>query len=218
MDIPESEHGFSDSRLGKAGLAVFPIPGGKLGSRPFFGGSYLAIPASAKHAKNAQRLLLFLLRADNLNRYTHGIGFLPPDESVLNIPEWGAVEKELIAMTNDLGAHYRHAQKSAKNSDDALAALLIRYDGRINAALNIQNTTDRSAADVAQILGEDIPTQQFTPHKAIKAPEQSAPAEVPHRSIFQWILAVGVFGMLILTIILSKMVHNLKIKEKKRRR
>lgn len=241
MDIPESEHGFSDRRLGKSGLAVFSIPGGKLGSKPFFGGSYLAIPASAKHTKSAQRLLLFLLRADNLNRYTHGIGFLPPDESVLNvwakdsrysglvkdlehgqsfpnIPEWGAVEKELIAMTNDIGAHYRHAQKSAKNSDAALAALLIRYDGRINAALNIQDTTGRSVADIAQILREDIPTQQFAPHKAIKVPEQSAPAEVPHRSIFQWILAGGIFGMLILTIILSKTMHNLKIKEKKRRR
>lgn len=242
MDIPEAEHGFSDSQLGKAGLAVFSIPGGKLGSKPFFGGSYLAMPTSAKHVKGAQSLLLFLLRADNLNRYTHSIGFLPPDESVLNvwakderysglvkdlergqsfpnIPEWGAVESELIAMTNDIGALYRRTQKSGKNSNAGLAALLIKYDARINTALGNADTTTHSTADIIRILGWNEPAQKFTPHKAIKANVSSAPAkDAPHRSIFQWILAGGVFGMLILTIILSKMMHQLKIPENNRRR
>ena len=198
MDIPNPSTVFRQQAR-ESRLAVFPIPG-KLGSRPFFGGSYLAIPASAKHAKSAQRLLLFLLRADNLNRYTHGIGFLPPDESVLNVwakdsrysglvkdlehgqsfPEhsgMGRREKELIAMTNDIGAHYRHAEKVRK-IPMTRSPLFSSDMTDAKRRAEIQNTTDRSAADGADTRGRAA----VHPHKAIKG------TVVGVSGIFQWIL------------------------------
>ncbi len=128
LDYPEKSGGLANSSIAKDGIKVLSLPSGPNGKSSFMGGSHLALCNKIDSSKYAlaERLLVYLLRADNIDAYSRQVGFLPADRSILhiwnrdaryskivasldhcrsfpNIPEWGEVEKVLVGMSNSIG-------------------------------------------------------------------------------------------------------------------
>ena len=163
MEVPNDEGGLKDSPITADGIAIVnPLegPAGKVG---FVGGSHLAL--SPNHKAVGEILLQFLLRADNMDAYTRQVGFLPADESIVNIwrkdsrysqlietmkvgrsfpniPEWVAVEGILIELSNSLGTLYRdHSPSPARNR--MVAELFWNAHQRIDQAVGHRATLDK---------------------------------------------------------------------------
>lgn len=154
--VDESEGGTLNAKIGQEGILTFPIPAGAGGSVAFIGGSNLALPKVKASNAKALKLLMFLTRADNLDKYTRKIGFLPPDESVLevwsqdalykviidatqngrvypNIPNWGQIESMLVEM---FSAVWTLLDAVGLYTDEELYKILYQYNDKINASLN----------------------------------------------------------------------------------
>jgi len=182
--IPESEGGLQSSRIGVDGVVAFPVPAGSGGSVSFVGGSNLALPMAKKDDKDAQRLLFFLTRPDNLDEYTRKIGFLPPDRNVQqvwakdegyrvlveqaatgrtypNIPGWGSIEAVLIEM---FGSIWSMMDVGGLYSEQALYNTLIQYNAKVNSLLG---------APVGVVPSED----EF--YKMVAASEAEVATSVP---------------------------------------
>lgn len=194
--IPESEGGLQGSRIGLDGVVAFPVPAGSGGSVSFIGGSNLALPMSKKDDKNAQRLLFFLTRADNLDLYTRKIGFLPPDRNVQkvwaqdegyrvmveqaakgrtypNIPDWGSIESQLIEM---FGSIWSMLDVGGLYSEEALYKILVDYNEKVNSILHAP------AADVPtldafhqMIAASNAEVAAAAPAALVKLPAVSEP-------------------------------------------
>ena len=164
MEISNDEGGLKESPITADGIAIVnPLegPAGKVG---FVGGSHLTL--SPNHKAAGEALLQFLLRADNMDAYTRQVGFLPADESIVNIwhkdsrysqlietmktgksfpniPEWVAVEGTLIELSNSLGALYRDTLPlPARNRQ--VAELFWNAHQRIELAVGHQSTLEKA--------------------------------------------------------------------------
>ena len=163
MEISNEEGGLKESPITADGIAIVnPLegPAGKVG---FVGGSHLTL--SPNHKAAGEALLQFLLRADNMDAYTRQVGFLPADESIVNIwrkdarysqlietmktgksfpniPEWVAVEGTLIELSNSLGALYRDVPPSPSRNRQ-VAELLWNAHQRIELAVGHRSTLEK---------------------------------------------------------------------------
>lgn len=158
--VLESEGGTQNSKIGVEGISTFPIPTGPGGSVAFVGGSNLALPKVKAKDPQALKLLLFLTRPDNLDKYTSKIGFLPPDRGVLqvwaqdslyrvlveqaengraypNIPDWGTIESMLVEM---FSAVWTLLDAGGIYTDEELFKILVQYNDRVNTALKVDVT------------------------------------------------------------------------------
>jgi multiple sugar transport system substrate-binding protein len=159
LDYPEKSGGLANSSIARDGIKVLSLPAGPNGKSSFMGGSHLALgnkKDSSKYAL-AERLLIYMLRADNIDAYSRQVGFLPADRSILNIwnrdaryskivgslehcrsfpniPEWGEVEKVLVSLSNGMGDLFSKTGHQKKRS--ALLAKMV-YDAhvKVNAVL-----------------------------------------------------------------------------------
>ena len=154
LEDPESSGGLANSQIAKDGIKILNMLSGPQGTFSFMGGSHLALGNKQDTSKYAmaERLLIYMLRADNVDAFSRQVGFLPADRSILhiwnrdnrysklvagleyyrsfpNIPEWGEVEKVLIDMSNGMGSLF--AKTGNKKQRSAMLAKLV-YDANAN--------------------------------------------------------------------------------------
>lgn len=150
LEYPETSGGLASSAIAKDGIKILNLLSGPNGTFSFMGGSHLALGNKQDTSKYAlaERFLVYLLRADNIDAFSRQVGFLPADRSILhiwnrdarysklvaslenyrcfpNIPEWGEVEKILIKMSNGMGSLF--AKTGSKKLRSAMLAKLV-YD------------------------------------------------------------------------------------------
>ena len=164
LEFPEKAGGLASSAIANDGIKVLELPAGSHGRFSFMGGSHLALgnkKDSSKYAQ-AEQLLAYMLRADNIDAFSRQVGFLPADRSILhiwnrdsryskivaglehgrsfpNIPEWGEVEKVLIDLSNSMGTLFLNTKHRKKRSA-ALAKLVYDANEKINALLNYSDS------------------------------------------------------------------------------
>jgi len=226
--VAESEGGTLNSRIGQEGLLTYPIPSGPGGSIAFVGGSDLALPKNKAKNQDALKLLLFLTRADNLDKYTKKIGFLPPDRSVLqvwaqdslyrvlveqaekgraypNIPNWGDIESTLVEM---FSAVWTLLDAGGIYTDEELYKILVQYNDKIDKALNAPETTPTSLADFQAAIRE-IPTLSALDADTVKV--QAAASSVASATSLPWLPIGGVvafaLALLGMVIFIKKRKH-----------
>jgi multiple sugar transport system substrate-binding protein len=125
----------------------------------FVGGTALAIPKTS--AKNAQavKLLLFLTRADNLDKYSWPVG-LPADREVMKarakgplyrvlaeqvehgrsyptLPIWENIEALLVEMFSTV---WTLVDTAGRDSDEDLYKILVDYSARVDKLLRVENS------------------------------------------------------------------------------
>ena len=180
LEFPEQTGGLANSAIAKDGIKVMDLPAGPHGKFSFMGGSHLALGHKQDTSKYAlaEQLLAYMLRADNIDAFSRQVGFLPADRSILhiwnrdaryskivaelehsrsfpNIPEWGEVEKVLIALSNNMGALFANTKHRKKRSA-ALAKMVYDANAKINEILNHSDSLN---------FGEKLHwTQQFFLH------------------------------------------------------
>ena len=168
LDHPESAGGLADFAIAKDGIKVMNLISGPSGKFSFMGGSHLALGKKKDRSKNAlaEKLLTYMLRADNIDAYSRQVGFLPADRSILhiwnrdsrysklvasleycrsfpNIPEWGEVENVLTDLSNGIGAVLAKFGDSKQRSEH-LAKLVYDASGKINAVLQHSDSLDEA--------------------------------------------------------------------------
>ena len=157
--LPESQGGTRSSRIGQEGVVSFPIPAGPSGSVAFVGGSALAIPKTSANNAKAVKLLLFLNRADNLDKYSWPIG-LPADREVMatraknplyrvlaeqvehgrsypNLPVWESIEALLVEM---FSAVWTLVDTVGPDSDEELYRILGDYSARVDKLRGVEDS------------------------------------------------------------------------------
>ncbi len=225
LDIPVSENGLKETSIGEDGILLLPFPNGSRGHFTFVGGSHLAIPKAKGKDTQARRLLQFLVRADNMDRYTRRIGFLPADKSILsvratdpryydlikeieengrafpNIPKWGDIENELIAMFNRFGQIFRN-QDGEEMRTSLITASLLATHRKINLILGHDSGEYEESADtlfIKKVLFAERPFPPFVPKNTIAAPDtvRTATPEVkPKPSFIRILILLGGAGIL----------------------
>ena len=166
LDYPGEAGGLANTAVAKDGIKVMDLPSGPFGKFSFMGGSHLALcrkQDSSKYAL-AEKLLVYMLRADNIDAFSRQVGFLPADRSILhiwnrdsrysklvaglensrsfpNIPEWGDVETILLELSNNMGLLFSKKKNKKKNSA-ALAKMVYDANVKINAVLNYDDTVN----------------------------------------------------------------------------
>jgi multiple sugar transport system substrate-binding protein len=214
--VSETEGGTLNSKIGQEGILTFPIPAGPGGSVAFVGGSNLALPQAKSKDANALKLLLFLTRADNLDKYTKKIGFLPPDKGVLqvwaqdplyrvlveqaekgraypNIPDWGTVESMLVEMFSavwtllDVGGIY---------TDEDLYKILVQYNDKVNEALKAPVVNHMQLPEFTAAINEITPLASLE-QDSVKV---EAPTETDTSSMagLDWKIVAGCGLLLVL--------------------
>lgn len=169
MEFGNDLGGLMESSLAKDGITVVPAPKGPAGRFTFVGGSHLALPKIGAYnetrRKSAVDLFLYMLRADNVDYYSHQIGFLPADRgliriwaednryyqlidglekngrSFLNIPEWGQVEVIINDMVNHIGKTLLDRNLDAA---EEIANLVVDAHEKVNAVLGYSDSTNGS--------------------------------------------------------------------------
>ena len=159
LDYPEKSGGLANSAIAKDGIKILNMLSGPNGKSSFMGGSHLALGNKKDVSKYglAERLLVYMLRADNIDAFSRQVGFLPADRSILhiwnrdarysklvaglehcrsfpNIPEWGEVENVLIGLSNDMGVLFTKVGNLKKRSA-YLAKLVYDANEKINKIL-----------------------------------------------------------------------------------
>lgn len=176
LEFFPSEGGLRTMPISEDGIMAIPFPGGPAGKAAYVGGSHLAISGKGDAVRRAQaeKLLVYLLRADNLDAYSRKIGFLPADQGLIriwfkdiryaqlinnldrgktfpNIAEWGVIENILNNLAGDVAkVNERTANVSRRNSE--IAKLLIAADRKMNEVLKVESAQGISQADVEKYL------------------------------------------------------------------
>ncbi len=211
--LPEAQGGLQGSRLGQDGIFTFPIPAGAGGSVAFVGGSNLAIPKSKAKSDGASKLLLFLIRPDNLDKYTKQIGFLSPDKDILrswasdaqyrviveqaehgraypNVPNWGKVESALVQMFSQVWSLFGSAKGY---SDQDLYSILVEYDARIDSILGAKKSASGMTWRQFQAAIEEIPSLASVDGRAaVVAPPPPPP---PKDRMIYFFIVLGVLAV-----------------------
>ena len=227
--VSETQGGTQNSRIGQEGIMTFPIPAGPGGSVAFVGGSNLALPKTKANDKNALKLLLFLTRPDNLDKYTHKIGFLPPDRGVLqvwaqdslyrvlveqaengraypNIPNWGDIEATLVEM---FGAVWTLLDAGGIYTDEELYKILIQYNDKVNKTLGLEMSPPVMALPEFQAAIKEIPTLASLEAEPVKP---AAPVPPPSEGMGMFVmLGVGA-AVLVLLVLLVLVIRHFRTK------
>jgi len=190
--------GLMESPLAKDGIDVVPAPKGPAGRFTFVGGSHLALPRNGvyrgpERRKSAVSLLIHMLRADNVDYYSHQIGFLPADRSLmriwakdsryyqlinglekdgrsfLNIPEWREVEVAVNDMANRIG---KILLDRDSDPSDEIARQILSTHNAINGILNYKDTADGDS------LWACVKLSMMQPVEEAKSELHEAPEEV----------------------------------------
>jgi multiple sugar transport system substrate-binding protein len=217
--VPEAQGGLQGTRIGADGILTFPIPAGPGGSVAFVGGSNLAIPKHKAKSEEAQKLLLFLIRPANLDKYTKQIGFLPPDKDVLrswaadplyrvvveqaeygraypNIPNWEKVESALVEMFSTVWALFDSA---GGYRDEELFRTLVEFDGKIDGLFGTKKAAPRMTWSQFQAAIREIPDLASVEGRKATAPLPVAPLPTDHGRLLYFALGLlGVAGVAIL--------------------
>jgi len=207
--------GLMESPLAKDGIAVVPAPKGPNGRFTFVGGSHLALPRNGIY-KGAERrrlaigLFLHMLRADNVDYYSHQIGFLPADKglmrlwakdsryyqlinglekdgrSFVNIPEWRQIEVAVNDMVNRIGKILLDRES---DPSDGIARQVLETHKKINGILNYNDPADPDSLWACVKLSMLQPVEEFR-SELLEAPEEP---ETPLFAIVVAVVAVIVF-------------------------
>lgn len=186
LEFFPSEGGLRTMPISEDGIMAIPFPGGPAGKSAFVGGSHLALSGKGDALRRAQaeKLLVYLLRADNLDAYSRKIGFLPADQGLVriwvkdvryiqlvnnldqgktfpNIAEWGVIEYVLNNLAGNVAkVHSRTSDASMRNAE--IAKLLVAANRKINEILKASDLQEMPLADVVKYLsevpGEVVPT------------------------------------------------------------
>lgn len=223
MEMESKDGGLKEAPIAEAGVAIVePLEGDK-GIVSFVGGSHLVMPK--RHKASAEKLLCYLLRADNMDAYTRQVGFLPADESIVNIwgkdaryskiietmkngksfpniPEWVAIEGILIEFSNALGDVLRGAS-SLQAVEDQVVELFWNTHQKINQSLGHAETLSKPSAV------SHIKKQLFAPVEEVVPESMVASAEEQGGSIWVFILvvviaAVAAVGGMALSMLIRK--------------
>jgi len=168
LDYPEHAGGLGSSSIAKDGIKVLNVLSGPSGKFSFMGGSHLALGKKKDTTKYAlaEQLLVYMLRADNIDAFSRQVGFLPADRSILhiwnrdsrysklisgldncrsfpNIPEWGEVEKILIDLSNGMGELFTKTGDRKKRSV-ALAKVVYEAHAKINKVLGYRDSLNET--------------------------------------------------------------------------
>lgn len=188
--IESNSGGLSQAKIGIDSLVVMPMPKGSAGSIAFIGGSNLAIPASNKRPE-AIKLLKFLTDDENQDDYTKRIGLLPSSKKVLdawaededykvlvnalqtgktyaNIPEWGTIEQNLVAM---FSAVWDLMEIPSLYSEEKLYQIFKTYSDEINKVLGYTEISPMTQVEFEKIWHKVI--AEIRPDKNAEAPETS---------------------------------------------
>ena len=209
MEMESKDGGLKDAPIAKAGVAIVePLEGDK-GIVSFVGGSHLVMPK--QHKASAEKLLCYMLRADNMDAYTRQVGFLPADESIVNIwdkdaryskiietmkngksfpniPEWVAIEGILIEFSNALGDMLRDAS-SLQAVEDQVVELFWNTHQKINESLGYAEAQDKSR------MVFRIKDLLFAPVEEVVPESMSVPAEEQGGSTLVFILVVAIAAL-----------------------
>ena len=204
MEIESQDGGLKDAPIAEAGVAIVePLEGDK-GIVSFVGGSHLVMPK--RHKASAEKLLCYLLRADNMDAYTRQAGFLPADESIVNIwgkdaryskiietmkngksfpniPEWVAIEGILIEFSNALGDVLRGAS-SLQAVENQVVELFWQTHQKINQSLGYAEAQDKSRSHIKELL--------LAPVEEVVPESMAVPAEEQGGSVLVFILVVAI--------------------------
>ena len=209
IEMETKDGGLKDAPIAEAGVAIVePLEGDK-GIVSFVGGSHLVMPK--QHKVSAEKLLCYMLRADNIDAYTRQVGFLPADESIVNIwgkdaryskiietmkngksfpniPEWVAIEGILNEFSNALGDVLRDAS-SSQAVEDQVVELFWNTHQKINKSLSYNDTQDKSSmiSRIKELL--------FAPIEEVVPESMSIPAEEQGGSILVFILVVAIAAL-----------------------
>lgn len=223
IEMESKDGGLKEAPIAEAGVAIVePLEGDK-GIVSFVGGSHLVMPKL--HKASAEKLLCYLLRADNMDAYTRQVGFLPADESIVNIwdkdaryskiietmkngksfpniPEWVAIEGILIEFSNALGDVLRESS-SLSAAEDQVVELFWKTHQKINQSLGYTETLSKSSA-VSRIK-----EQLLAPVEEVVPESMANPAEEQGGSILVFILvvviaAVAAVGGMALSMLIRK--------------
>lgn len=178
LEFFPSEGGLRTMPISDDGIMAIPFPIGPAGKSAFVGGSHLALSGRGDALRRAQaeKLLVYLLRADNLDAYSRKIGFLPADQGLVriwfkdirytqlvnnldrgktfpNIAEWGIIENILNNLAGEVAAvHSLTADGSRRTAE--IAKLLVNAHRKINEILKVESAQEMPLADVERILSE----------------------------------------------------------------
>ncbi len=185
LEFFPSEGGLRTTPIAEDGIMTIPFPMGPGGKAAFVGGSHLALSKrgdALRHAQ-AEKLLVYLLRADNMDAFSRKIGFLPADQGLvriwmkdmrytqlvnnlergktfLNIPEWGAIEALMNNLAGDVG-RVNFKTLDAKKRAMGIAKLLVAADKAVNDILKapVDSTKNQpSLEEIAKRLS-DLPAE-----------------------------------------------------------
>ncbi len=206
LEMESKDGGLKDAPIAEAGVAIVePLEGDK-GIVSFVGGSHLVMPK--RHKASAEKLLCYLLRADNMDAYTRQVGFLPADESIVNIwdkdaryskiietmkngksfpniPEWVTIEGILIELSNGLGDVLRGAP-SLQDVENQVVELFWNTHQKINQSLGYAEKQDKASAV------SHIKKQLLAPVEEVVPESMAAPAEEQDGSIWVFVLVVAI--------------------------
>lgn len=236
MDVSIQEGGLKEKSIAKDGIVLFSMPSGPSGHFTFVGGSHLAVSKGAK--KDAQKLLQFLVRVDNIDAYTRRIGFLPSDKSVIsvwsqdirynhliedlkqgrsfpNIAKWGEIENILIELSNSVGSIYRYAVEDEDRTSE-VALLIVKADEKINALLSpdtVVRNTDSLVKWTEKILTQKEKEDDFL---SVKWFPKAFLIRLPGESwAFRLAVLLGVIVVCFFIFFVESKAHLIRRKKKK---
>lgn len=215
LEFPTEMGGLKSTHIGSDGVVVVPFPMGNAGSVVFVGGSHLAMPVKKDTTKYrlAEKLLVYLVRADNVDSYSRHVGFLPSDKSIIriwdkdarysqlirnleggrgfpNIPEWTDIERVLIDMTNRFGVLF------TENDDEnyrnrKISRMILNAHHRIDEILGQHKKID------------ELATLQWIEQKLEKKWDEKVPDCLTSGNFFVKVFNGKILGAILVIVILS---------------
>ena len=235
LEFDENVGGLKSSELSEDGILVVNPPKGPAGQFSFLGGSHLALPVKRDTTKleASQNLLVYLVRADNIDAYSRQVGFLPSDKSIiriwnqdkrysqlvknlengrgfLNIPEWCSVENILSEFSNNVGKILSN-NKNRNVRAEKIAESLLDVHKRINAKLSYVDSLNDAEILVAIKLA-------ILQEIALDVPETEKSAVVEDSlPVAKWRFANFIFILVPSAIVVAVLLLGLKFYWKKKK-
>lgn len=241
LDYSEKAGGLANTAIAKDGIKVLNLLSGPAGSFSFMGGSHLALGKKKDTSKYpyAEKLLAYMLRADNIDAFSRQVGFLPADRSILhiwnrdsrysklvaglencrsfpNIPEWGEVEAVLIDLSNDMGNLFSETENRQKRGE-ILAKLVYDANAKINGILKHSDTLteEEMLRWVQQFFLVDY-NEVYPKNAADFISRQERPTADEFADKMFWVKILGVVVTGILVVCVVAVVVSRKRKNKSR--
>ena len=233
LEYPEDAGGLRSSAIADDGIMILGSQELPQFRSTFVGGSHLAL-ASNKDATKfaaAEKLLTYMMRADNVDAYCRAVGFLPSDRGLIgiwnqdrrysqliqglergksfpNIPEWGQIEGVLIQLSNDMGTALSEAEdKNARV--EKLAKLVVEAHFRVNEILGATEPKEKPELLqwVQNVFATDI--QEIEPEELRFEP---LPSPIPLWRIIDFVV-VAVIALIIVAVPVTLIVYLVRRKK-----